>query len=511
MIEMKNINKSFGKNLVLDDVDLTVNKGEILALIGENGAGKSTLMNILGGVLPANSGSIQIDGKKVSFKKPLDSLDAGIAFIHQELNLVNDLPIFENMFLGNEIMKNKYVPDMEAMKEKTLEIFERLEVDLDPNLLVKDLDASYKQIIEISKAMMSDAEYIIMDEPTTSLTGTEIERIFKMMSRLKETGVGIIFISHKLEEIMAVCDNYAVLRNGKMVANGAVVDTDERKLARHMVGHDVRYNILDREKNYGEEVLRVENLSNESDFRNINFSVKEGEVLGITGLLGDGRSELFLTLFGDMPHYTGDIYIRGEKVHIDSIQTSLKHKIGYLPRNRKENAIVKDLNILQNGTLVSLDKYLSNKIFVDQKKELKSFDIEKEKLNIKMEKHSNSIESLSGGNQQKVVLLKWLLNNPEVLILDNPTQGVDVGSKEEIYDIIHALAAEGVAIIVLSNEVNEIVRICDRSLVMYHGKIMGECINSTMNENDIMYLATGGQLLDEDLDLNIEKVDVNGL
>lgn len=508
MIEMKNMVKSFGKNLVLDDVDLNLQQGEILALIGENGAGKSTLMNILGGVLPANSGKLILDGKEVFFSKPSESLDSGIAFIHQELNLVNDLPIFENMFLGNEIMQNRFVPDMQAMREKTLEIFKRLEVDLDPNMLVKDLDASYKQIIEISKAMMMDTKYIIMDEPTTSLTGTEIERIFQMMDRLRANGVGIIFISHKLEEVMAICDRYTVLRNGKMVATGLVSETNERELARFMVGHDVRYNVLHREKNYGEEVMRVENLSNDEDFRDVNFSVRKGEVLGITGLLGDGRSELFLTLFGDMPHYTGEVYIKDENITIHGIHTALKHKIGYLPRNRKENAIIKDLDILENGTIVSLKEYIKQLFMIDKEKEISDFDIEKERLNVKMGKYNDSIGSLSGGNQQKIVLLKWLLSKPELLVLDNPTQGVDVGSKEEIYDIIHELADAGVAIIVLSNEVNEIVRICDRALVMYHGQVMGECIDDTMNENDIMYLATGGQLLSEDIQLDYEKVDV---
>ncbi len=496
MIEMKNITKSFGSNLVLDDVNLTLHKGEILALLGENGAGKSTLMNILGGVLPANSGELNLDNTNMTFTTPSDSIEAGIAFIHQELNLVNDLPIYENMFLGNEIMKNRFVPDMKAMIDKTNEIFKRLGVNLDPRLLVGQLDASYKQIIEISKAMMQDAQYIIMDEPTTSLTGQEIERIFQMMDTLRSNNVGIIFISHKLEEVIAICDRHTVLRNGKMVAVGDVKDTNERELARHMVGHDVRSDILHREKNYGKEVLRVENFSNENDFRDINFSVKEGEILGVTGLMGDGRSELFLSIFGDMPEYTGDIYIFDQKQDIKSIKDALDNNIGYLPRNRKENAIIKDLNILDNGTIISIEEYVNQFKMIDSSKQVEAFDKEKEKLFVKMNHHKDSINSLSGGNQQKIVLLKWLLSKPKLLILDNPTQGVDVGSKEEIYDIIHALAQENVAIIVLSNEVNEIIRICDRTLVMYHGEMKGECKDKTMNENDIMYLATGGHVLE---------------
>lgn len=501
MIEMKNIYKKFGSNLVLDDVNLTLQKGEILALLGENGAGKSTLMNILGGVLPANQGKLSLDGSNVEFNNPKDSINAGIAFIHQELNLVNDLPIYENMFLGNEIMKNRFMPDMNAMIEKTNEIFEKLEINLDPRIKVSKLDASYKQIIEISKAMMMDAKFIIMDEPTTSLTGAEIERIFEMMDRLRKNNVGIIFISHKLEEVMLICDRYTVLRNGKMVATGNVTDTTERKLAQHMVGHEVRDDVLHRKISYGKEILRVKNLSNGVHFKNINFDIKEGEILGVTGLMGDGRSELFLTIFGDMPHYEGEIYLKEQSIKVENIQSALNFKIGYLPRNRKENAIIRDLDILDNGTIISITDYLNRRKMIERKKQRKAFDIEKERLNVKMGRYKDSINSLSGGNQQKIVLLKWLLSKPDLLILDNPTQGVDVGSKEEIYDIIHELAAEGVAIIVLSNEVNEIIRICDRTLVMYHGEIKGECKGKTMNENDIMYLATGGHLLSEDLDI----------
>ena len=398
MIEMKNISKSFGSNLVLDDVNLTLQKGEILALLGENGAGKSTLMNILGGVLPADNGELSLDGSNIVFNNPSESIQAGIAFIHQELNLVNDLPIFENMFLGNEIMKNKFVPDMDAMILETEKIFKRLDIDLDPRMMVGKLDASYKQIIEISKAIMLDAKYIIMDEPTTSLTGAEIERIFEMMTRLRNEGVGIIFISHKLEEVMAFCDRYTVLRNGKMVKTGDVSQTNERELAHHMVGHEVRDDVLNRDKNYGEEILRVENLSNGTHFNNINFSLREGEILGVTGLMGDGRSELFLTIFGDMPHYTGDIYYKNQSVKIDSIKSAMQNGIGYLPRNRKENAIIRDLNILDNGTVISLDNYVNKNRMIDRNKQIDAFNVEKGNLNVKMGRFRDSINSLSGGN-----------------------------------------------------------------------------------------------------------------
>lgn len=497
MIEMKNISKSFGNNKVLDDVNLTLQRGEILALLGENGAGKSTLMNILGGVIPVDNGELSLDGTNMIFRNPADSLQAGIAFIHQELNLVNDLPVYENMFLGNEIKKTRFTFDSKTMRKKTKEIFDKLDIKLDPDAMVSSLDASYKQIVEITRAFMMNANFIIMDEPTTSLTGPEIERVFIMMKRLRKEGVGIIFISHKLDEVMEICDCFTVLRNGKMVASDKVSNTDVKKIAKHMVGHEVRTEVLIRDIKHGDPIIRVEGLGNGTHYRDINFEVKKGEILGVTGLLGDGRSELFQTIFGDLPHYTGKIFMEGKEIKITRIADSMHHNIAYVPRNRKENGIIKDMDILENGTLVGYQHYTNKFGLIDSKKQRKDFVIHKEMLNIKMGKDTDLITSLSGGNQQKIVLMKWLINNPQVLILDNPTQGVDVGSKEEIYDIIHELANREVAIILLSNEANEIIRTCDRTLVMYHGAIQGELSGKAMNEHDIMTLATGGIQLEE--------------
>ena len=296
-IEMKNIYKSFGAIEAVKDVSFAVEGGEVCALIGENGAGKSTLMNILGGVLPADRGEILIDGQRVKFEKPADSLSAGIAFIHQELNLINDLPIYENMFIGRELKKKGGVLDLEKMIEKTQEVFDEMEIRLDPKTMVRDLDTSYKQIVEISRAIMMDASIIIMDEPTTSLTEQEIERVFEMMETLKKQNVGIVFISHKLNEVIEFCDRYSVLRNGELVAEGLVKDVDVDQLARAMVGHELVSESFQRKEIRGEEVLRVENLSCANDFKNISFAVHKGEILGVTGLLGDGRKEPFQAIF----------------------------------------------------------------------------------------------------------------------------------------------------------------------------------------------------------------------
>ena len=491
-LSMNNIYKSFGANRVLHGVDFTLKGGEICALLGENGAGKSTLMNILGGVLPADEGSIHLDGKAVHFATPVDSLNAGIGFIHQELNLINDLTIYENLFLTYLPRKGLFL-DVDAMRAKTKELFQRMNLDLDPDTMVRDLDASYKQIVEISRALMQNASIIIMDEPTTTLTDPEIRRVFAMMRTLKEQGVGIIFISHKLNEVMEVCDRYTVLRDGNMVAEGAVRDTDPRQLAAHMVGHEVRSDVLSREMNYGEEVLRLENMTDGAHYFDISLSVRAGEVLGVTGLLGDGRSELFQSVFGAMGRkYEGNVYLEGKPIRITNTHQALNAGIAYLPRNRKENAILKDMSILDNGSLVFLPRIRRKKFFIDEMRQQELFNVQREGLQIKMGEMSDLITSLSGGNQQKVVLAKWLMADPKVLILDNPTQGVDVGAKEDIYTIIHRLAAEGVAVIVLSSEAQEIIRLCDRSIVLFHGRNMGTVEGEDMNERNNMYLATGG-------------------
>ena len=490
-LSMENIYKSFGANRVLHGVDFSLKGGEICALLGENGAGKSTLMNILGGVLSADEGTIRLDGREVRFATPVDSLDAGIGFIHQELNLINDLTIYENLFLTRLTKKGMFL-DVETMRQKTRELFSRMNLDLDPDTMVRDLDASYKQIVEISRALLQKASIIIMDEPTTSLTEPEIRRVFDMMRTLKEQGVGFIFISHKLNEVMEICDRYTVLRDGNMVAQGDVKDTDTRQLAAHMVGHEVRTETLVREKNYGEEILRLENLSDGAHFYDISLSVRAGEVLGVTGLLGDGRSELFQTVFGAMGRkFEGTVYLEVKPVKISNTHRALTAGIAYLPRNRKENAILKDMSILDNGSLVCLPR-IKKKLFIDEKRQKELFEQQKESLQIKMGLMTDLITSLSGGNQQKVVLAKWLMAEPKVLILDNPTQGVDVGAKEEIYGIIHRLAGEGVAVIVLSSEAQEIIRLCDRSIVLFHGRNMGTVEGDAMNESNIMYLATGG-------------------
>lgn len=493
MLEMRDICKAFSTNEVLKNVNLSLKGGEICALLGENGAGKSTLMNILGGVLPSDSGEIFLDGESVIFETPAESLGAGIAFIHQELNLINDLAVYENMFMGRELHHKNGLLDADRMCRESSAVFERMGIEMDPKTMVRDLDASYKQIVEISRALMMNASIIIMDEPTSSLTSTEIERVFEMMRVLREQGVGLVFISHKLKEVMQICDRYTILRDGNMVAEGAVCEVTTDEIARFMVGHQVRTIALQRDRKTNREILHVEKLTDKGNFRDISFSVNAGEVLGVTGLLGDGRSELFQSIFGAGRDYIGKVYFEENLIKLHSPTQALDFGIGYLPRNRKENGIIKDMNILENGSIVTWPQFSKfgfiNFVFQNQQ-----FDDQVKKLRIKIRKKSDLITNLSGGNQQKVVLAKWLNIKPKLLILDNPTQGIDVGAKEEIYDIILNLADEGVAVVVLFSEAQEIIRVCDRALVMYHGSLQGELIGKEMNEHDIMRLATGTML-----------------
>jgi len=496
LLEMNHISKSFGGPLVLNNVNFTLEYGEIRALLGENGAGKSTLMNILGGVVNANSGSIQIDGSPIKINNPSDAQKHGIAFVHQELNVVNDLKVYENLFLGRELRKNGIL-DTKTMKQMTKDVLDRMNVHLNPDDEVRTLDTSYKQVVEIAKALLQNAKIIIFDEPTTSLTNVEIEKLFGTMLALKKLNVSMIFISHKLKEVIEICDSYTILRDGIVVTEGKIQGGESKvtieDLARHMVGKDVFSHTVYYEREFGQPILEVDSLSFPHHFTNLNFSIRKGEIVGFTGLLGDGRSEMAQCLFGCYRHYTGDILFKGQKTLINSPMKALKLGIGYVPRNRKENAIIRHLTIKDNFSIVMLKKFVKG-LFIKGREEREACVCRLQQLNTKIGSINDLITSLSGGNQQKVVLSKWLESNPDLLIFDNPTQGVDVGAKNEIYSIIMELSRQGITIMLLSNEAQELIRICDRAYVMYHGVIQGELGRSEMTEEAIMVLATGGTL-----------------
>lgn len=498
-LEMKGIQKSFGENPVLDRVDFSLSKGRIRALVGENGAGKSTLMNILGGILPADAGEIFIDGEPCVFHKPKDALDRGIAFIHQELNLINDLKVYENLFISRELKTASGFLDFKRMIEKSRELLNQMGIDLDPEAMVRDLDTSYQQIVEIARALLMEAEIIIMDEPTTSLTSLEIKRVFDLMRNLASQGVALIFISHKLNEVMEVCDSFTVLRDGRKVSEGLIADTSAARLACDMVGHEVRTEKLRSGERTGADLLELHGLSSGTAFQDISFKLKAGEILGITGLLGDGRTELLQCLFGLRPTDSGEILLQGQKLALNSPIRAKNLGIAYVPGKRKENGIVPDLSILENGTLVTLQRFARHGV-LSWARQSRAFQALKDKLHIKMNKDKQLITQLSGGNQQKVVLAKWLDAKPCLMLFDNPTQGVDVGSKEEIYDIILALAASGVAVVVASGEATECIRLCDSLMVLYHGRVQGILKGDDMNEQLVMRLATGGELNNKEME-----------
>ena len=490
ILEMNHISKSFGGSKALSDVHFEMEEGEVHALLGENGAGKSTLMNILTGVLPADSGKIVFMGKEYTSPTIKEMEKAGIAFVHQELNVINDLSVADNIFLRKEI-KNKFglINEKEQIK-KTRELFESLGVDMNPSEMVSNLKTSEKQLLEICKALYSDARLLILDEPTTALSNDEIEHLFSILRRLKKAGKSFVFISHKMPEIFSIADRYTVFRNGQYISSGRIADVDAQKLTSDMVG--VNYVDADyyEPRELGEEILRLHNYSGHG-FNKINLSVRRGEVLAFTGLAGSGASELMQTMFGVLPNEGGYIEVNGTKI-TGKIGKFMKSKISMLPANRKENSVIPDLSILEN--FYTSEHVLSKKKqFINEKAELEKYQIQKEKLKIKAENSSLGIASLSGGNQQKVFLARWLNTGAEVLLFDNPTQGVDVGAKSEIYRLILEFAKQGQTVIINTLEIPEVQKVADRCVVFYEGEIAAILDHKDVTEQVVMAYSTGAK------------------
>ena len=490
ILEMNHISKSFGGSKALSDVHFEMEEGEVHALLGENGAGKSTLMNILTGVLPADSGKIVFMGKEYTSPTIKEMEKAGIAFVHQELNVINDLSVADNIFLRKEI-KNKFglINEKEQIK-KTRELFESLGVDMNPSEMVSNLKTSEKQLLEICKALYSDARLLILDEPTTALSNDEIEHLFSILRRLKKAGKSFVFISHKMPEIFSIADRYTVFRNGQYISSGRIADVDAQKLTSDMVG--VNYVDADyyEPRELGEEILRLHNYSGHG-FNKINLSVRRGEVLAFTGLAGSGASELMQTMFGVLPNEGGYIEVNGTKI-TGKICKFMKSKISMLPANRKENSVIPDLSILEN--FYTSEHVLSKKKqFINEKAELEKYQVQKEKLKIKAENSSLGIASLSGGNQQKVFLARWLNTGAEVLLFDNPTQGVDVGAKSEIYRLILEFAKQGQTVIINTLEIPEVQKVADRCVVFYEGEIAAILDHKDVTEQVVMAYSTGAK------------------
>lgn len=490
---MENIVKTFGPQKALDNVSLKVGRSEIHGLMGENGAGKSTLMNVLGGIFPPNSGKIHFNHQTFESLTTQKANELGIRFIHQELNVVNDLKVYENLFLGEELIDRFRILRKKEMIERSKEIFNRMHIEINPEEKVAHLDTCQKQIVEIAKALLFESNLIIMDEPTTALTNKEIENLFTIMRKLKDQGVSIIYISHKMPELFEICDNYTVLRDGKYIESGRFEDIDEHRATELLVGRTITNSQRKKSNIQDETIIKVQNLSAPPYFFDINFEVKKGEVLAVTGLHGDGRGELSEALFGARKCTEGKVFLNRKELKLKNINNVIRQGVGMVPRNRKERSIIKDMSIRDNLSVAHFVKESKNKL-INKKTELSRFYRSQKKTGIKAGSPEDIITSLSGGNQQKVIIARWLEINSDVYILDNPTQGIDVGAKFEVYKLIDLLASEGKSIIIFSAEFPEIYKVADRCLVLYKGKINADLTGEDMTEKNVMYYATGANM-----------------
>lgn len=491
-VTLKDIYKSFGNNEVLKGVDLELKEGEIHALVGENGAGKSTLMNIFTGLLEKDSGEIYIDGKKREIRSTEDAKELGISFIHQELVDFTELTVMENLFMNNEIKKGIFL-DYDKMEKKSKKIFDELDIHINPRELVKNLSIGERQMMEIAKANMNEINVLILDEPTTALTNNEIDKLFRLIKKLKDKKVSMIYISHRMEEIFALTDRVTVMRDGKSVAVLNTDDTNEAELVKHMVGRNIGDFYPDINFKPGEKRLELRNFTRDGFFEDINLEVNSGEVVGIGGLMGAGRSEIFRSVFGLDKKDSGEIYIEDKLVNINNPSDAIKNNIAFLTENRKEEGLVLGESIRENISLTNLNKICSG-LFIDKNKEQKFSENYKESLNIKCTGIEDILEDLSGGNQQKVVMAKWFGIGPKILILDEPTKGVDVGAKREIYDLIKKLVENGVSVVLISSDLPELLSLSNRIYVIYEGKLQGEIKNENKSQENVMTLATGGKL-----------------
>lgn len=494
IIKMKGITKSFGPVQVLKKVDFDLKTGEVHALMGENGAGKSTLMKILTGIYQKDLGEIKVKGKEASFKSAKEAELAGITVIHQELNIIPYLTVAENMFLGKEITFGKTgLIKTKEMKKKTKEHLKRLGIDLDAEEVAGSLSVGQQQMIEIARAVATNSEVLVMDEPTAALTDREIESLFKVISGLREQGVGIVYISHRMEEIFRMCDRITVLRDGQSIGTKITKDTSFEEIVKMMVGRELGERFPARSARPGNEKIRIEDFSAEGAFEDISFSVRSGEILGVAGLMGAGRTEIMEGIFGKRPLKGGSIYIDGNKAQIRHPYDAIKAGIGFITEDRKDEGLVLGLSVRENLVLPSLKRF-SKKGLMSDKKEADYVKGMIEKLKVKTSGGEQIVKSLSGGNQQKVVIGKWLGIDPKVLILDEPTRGVDVGAKKEIYSIMNELTEKGVAIIMVSSELPEILGMSDRVMVIHEGKMTAIFDRQEADQEKIMQAATGGNI-----------------
>lgn len=483
ILECKGISKSFGGTKALCEVDLRVKKGEVHALMGENGAGKSTLMKTVMGLHKPDAGTILFDGQSYHVNGPAEAISKGITMIHQELNPEPHLTVAENIFLHKEDVKGKFFLNKKETLKKAQKMLDEFGLNILPSHLVEDLTLAQAQMIEIMKAVSSDAKVVIMDEPTSSLDNEETEHLFRTIRRLKEQGVSIIYISHRMEEIFTICDTVSVFRDGRYITTQSIHDVTEKSLISLMVGREVNKVFPKTECEIGEVVFQVEGLTGKG-FENISFEVRKGEILGFTGLAGSGRSETMRAIFGLDPLKSGKLYMEGEEIKVKNPRQAIRHKIAMVNEDRRGYGLCLYRSINENISLPNLPKHQKG-LFLKKKKERTENQKYAEKLRIKAASLEEEAIALSGGNQQKVVIAKWLMTDPKVLILDEPTRGVDVGAKSEMHTIMCDLAKQGMAIIMISSELPEVMAMSDRILVYHEGKINGELLRKDILDSSV--------------------------
>ena len=492
-IEMRGIDKSFGSNQVLKQAGFTLESGEVHALMGENGAGKSTLMKILTGVYTKDAGTVLVDGKEVNYKNPQEAEKAGIVFIYQELNGMFDLTVEENLFMGKEIHGKFGICDKKVMQKKAQEALNTLGVNISPKIVMSELSVGQQQMVEICKALMADAKVIIMDEPTAALTQSETVALFKVIESLRKKGVSMVYISHRMEEIFELCDRITVLRDGSYIGVKNIPETNMNEIVKMMIGREIGERYPSRDVKIGKEVLKVKGLIRKGTFHDVSFSVRAGEVLGVSGLMGAGRTEIMQAIFGNLSYESGTIEIDGKEVKISNPRQAMEHGIGFITEDRKTEGLMLDKSIRENISLCNLGR-ISKSFVVSKEAEKDMVEEAIKELHIKCFGPFHECNNLSGGNQQKVVLAKWILTNPKILILDEPTRGVDIGAKKEIYSIINKLAAQGVAIIMVSSELPEVLGMSDNIMVVREGEVRGIISYEEANQERVMTLATGGTI-----------------
>jgi inositol transport system ATP-binding protein len=489
LLEIRNARKEFPGVVALDDVSLRLKRGTVHALMGENGAGKSTLMKIIAGIYVPDSGTVTLRGIDIRLKSPLDALENGIAMIHQELNLMPYMTVAENIWIRREPLNRFGFVDHAKLNRQTEELFRRLNIDIDPDVLVSTLTVAARQMVEIAKAVSYESDVLIMDEPTSALTETEVAHLFAIIRDLRSQGIGIIYITHKMNELYEIADEFSVFRDGRYIGTHASSDVTRDEIIRMMVGREITQMFPKEEVPIGEVVLSVKDLTLDGVFSDISFDVRAGEILGIAGLVGSGRSNVAETLFGVTPASSGTISINGKHVDIASPSVAIQNGMAFITEDRKETGCLLSLDVQENMQLAVLHDQFTRFGFVTQNRLSAICEEMSQKLRVKTPSLDERVENLSGGNQQKVLIGRWLLTNPKILILDEPTRGIDVGAKAEIHKLVTQLARQGVAVIMISSELPEVLGMSDRIMVMHHGRVTGILDRAEADQVKIMDLA----------------------